>query len=254
VTLPENSKVIISQSITPELGVITVPAGSELIFDDKGGVPITLDIAGMEVLGALRAGSLICQYSSDLTITLHGSRPNDLNTFGVSSIAVPTYKGIDVNGGVISLHGKAMFPTWSRLAESVPIGQSYLLVQEEVNWEVGQEIVLTTTAIHDSREWHQNEVLTISSIVTSPVPGVGSAVHFSPATQYAHISNNSYQAEVGLLTRNIKIQGASDDSDPTDPATGDCINPQPHLGYRNGPCPYTYTTGFGGPHYCSWRG
>ena len=128
VTLPEFSKVIITQAVLEELGVITVPSSSELIFgEDAGGAVITLDAAGMDVQGALRAGSETCVYDSELTITLRGSRPTDLDIYGKSPTATPTYKGISVNGGIISMHGKRHFPTWSRLAESVPIGQNYLL-------------------------------------------------------------------------------------------------------------------------------
>lgn len=240
VTLPSNSKVIITQRITSELGVITVPSSSELIFDENTSSPITLDVAGMDVQGALRAGSETCRYSTELIITLHGSRPTDLNIYGQSSTAVPTYKGISVNGGIISMHGKQYYPTWTRLAKSVSAGQSYLLVQEQVNWEAGQEIVLTTTAIHDSREWHKNEVLTIDYIINSPVSGVGSAIHFTTPAAHEHIANNGYQAEVGLLTRNIRVQGAEDDSDPTDTA-GSCTD-RNHFGSNLAPCPNKYKT------------
>lgn len=243
VTLPSNSKVVITQSITSELGVITVPSTSELIFDENTSSRITLDVAGMDIQGALRAGSETCRYSSELIITLHGSRPTNLNIYGKSSTAVPTYKGISVNGAnsIISVHGKRYYPTWTRLAETVSAGQSYLLVQELVNWESGQEIVLTTTAIHDSREWHKNEVMTIDFIVDSPIPGVGSAIHFTNPVAHAHIANNGYQAEVGLLSRSIKIQGAADDSDPTDPATGSCTD-RSHFGSNLAPCPNKYKT------------
>ena len=145
VTLPENSKVVISEPVLGQLGVITVPATSELIFAENQYYPITLDIGGMDVRGAIRAGSETCRYLTELTITLYGTRPTDLNIQGQSPTATPTYKGISVNGGILSIHGKRYFPTWTRLAETVEAGQDYLLVQEEVNWQLGQEIVLTTT-------------------------------------------------------------------------------------------------------------
>lgn len=245
-SLPENSKVVIAQAIANEFGVITVPSTSELIFDDSGAA-ITLDVAGMDVQGALRAGSSSCPYESNLTITLHGSRPTDLDQYGKSNTAVVTYKGISVDSGTISMHGKKHYPTWSRLAESVAVGQTYLLTQEQVDWSVGQEVLVTTTAVHDSREHHQNEVLTIASIVDNPVAGVGSAVHFTTAFEHAHIANTGYQAEVGLLSRNIKVQGAADDSEPTDPdTTGGCGTPYYHHGSIYKPCERKYTTGFGG--------
>ena len=244
VTLPANSKVVVAQSIIEELGLVTVPVTSELIFDESTS-PITMDVAGMDVQGALRAGSGTCLHQTEITITLHGSRPNNMDIYGVSSTATPSYKGISVNGGVISMHGKRMYNTWTRLAESAAIGHSYLLLQEGVNWEPGQEIVLVTTGIHDSRDWHQNEVLTVDYVVDSPVAGVGAAVHVTTPIAYAHIANNGYQAEVGLLSRNIKVQGAADDSEPTDPDTGSCTGFW-HQGANFKPCPNKYTTGFGG--------
>ena len=129
VILPSDSKVVIGRSVDKQLGLITIPASSELIFAENP-AGIVLDISGMEVLGALRVGSQICRFLTDLTITLHGARPNDLNVYGQSPTAVETYKGISVNGGIISIHGKRHYPTWSRLAQTVPAGQDYLLVQE----------------------------------------------------------------------------------------------------------------------------
>ena len=145
----------------------------------------------------------------------------------------------------MSIHGKRYYPTWTRLAETVEAGQDYLLVQEEVNWQIGQEITLTTTAVHDSREWHQNEVRTISSIVPNPTPGVGAAIHLTQPTNYKHVANGGYQAEVGLLSRQIVIQGSDIDSVPTD--TDNCAaTGQYHSGTNMALCPNQYSTGFGG--------
>lgn len=245
VTLPSNAKVVVSQTVTEELGVVTVPSTSELIFGEDASSPIAFDVSGMDVQGALRAGSATCPYVTELTITLHGTRPTDIDVYGASPTATKTYKGISVSGGTISLHGKRYHPTWSRLAETVSAGQSYALLQEGVDWEAGMEVVLVTTAVHDSRTWHRNEVLTVSSVVTDPVPGVGSAVHFATPAAYDHVANGGYQAEVGLLTRNIRVQGAPEDSEPIDPDPGTCTD-RSHFGRTNAPCPNTDTTGFGG--------
>lgn len=247
VTLPANSKVVITQSIADTLGIITVPESSELIFAEEtnNDKMITLDVAGMDIQGALRAGSETCRYETNLVLTLHGSRPNDVTVFGTSPTATTTYKGVSVTG-TISLHGKRFYPTWSRLAEAAAAGQTYILLQESVNWEPGQEIVLTTTAIHDSRNWHENEVLTISYVVNNPVPNVGAAIHLSAPLVHDHIANGGYQAEVGLLTRNIKVQGSENDSEPTDPDPGTCTGSHWHFGTRMEPCPGMESTGFGG--------
>ena len=45
--------------------------------------------------------------------------------------------------------------------------------------------------------------------------------HGRSPVQQLHIANSNYQAEVGLLSRFITIQGAMD-SQPSDPDPGDC--------------------------------
>ena len=97
-----------------------------------------------------------------------------------------------------------------RLAQRAYEGDSYLYLQDTVNWEVGQEIVLVTSALRDSRDWHQNEVFTIDNIQTSgiSVPNVGSIIWLDGTVKHDHIARQEYQVEVGLLTRMIKIQAS----------------------------------------------
>ena len=83
--------------------------------------------------GALRAGSETCRLQSRLTITLHGSRPVDASTTARSA----SEKGIHVTG-VLELHGKRYFRTWTRLAAPVVPGQTVIWLQHVVNWEPGQ--------------------------------------------------------------------------------------------------------------------
>jgi hypothetical protein len=243
VTLPANSKVLITRTVSELLGVITIPTTSSLVFGEIT-AGIELNTRGMDVMGSLIAGSNTCRIETPITITLSGARPSN----PVQNRPTETYKGISVTG-TISLHGKQYFRTWSRLAKSVKVGEKVLLLQDSVNWEPGQEIVLVTTAMKDSREWHQNEVHTIT-VVNSPNPisGVGSAVYVSSPVKYAHIANAGYQAEVGLLTRMITIQGSPTDSEPTDKDPLTCTVPDDDSRYgdKRAPCGFTEITGFGG--------
>jgi hypothetical protein len=60
VTIPTDSKVLVSKSVPYVLGIITVPESSELIFgEDVSG--IEFDASGFSVNGALRAGSETCR-------------------------------------------------------------------------------------------------------------------------------------------------------------------------------------------------
>ena len=153
--------------------------------------------------------------------------------------------------GSLDLHGERFFQTWTRLAKTATPGDDFLLLQHAVNWEPGQELVLVTTAVKDSREWHQNEQLTVKSVVANPMNEVGSVVYLTSKVQHVHLANDAYQGEVGLLTRTIKIQGA-EDSIPADPDPLNCKgNGKAHqgdsrYGDRSRPCAKTQLTGYGG--------
>jgi hypothetical protein len=236
VTLPENTKVAIRFSIEQALGIITIPSTSELILGP--GVQITA--TGFEVLGALWAGSESCRLDEKVDIVLTGSRPADIQTKARSD----SYKGIDINGGRLELHGKRYFSTWSRLAKTVEPGDTYLLLQHSVNWEAGQQIVLITTALKDSREFHQNEVMTVDYIQDPPA-GLGAIVHLREGAIYTHLANDAYQGEVGLLSRMISVSGAGEDSEASDPDPLDCVG-EWRFGNTARPCPDKELTGYGG--------
>jgi len=239
ITLPDDSKILVSQTITPVLGLITVPATSQLIFGEniEG---ITMDATGFEVTGSLIAGSQTCRLETPLIITLHGMRPDDI----VTNPKPPSFKGISVTG-VLQMHGKRFYRTWTRLAKTASLGDDFLFVQHPVNWEQGQDLVLVTTAVKDSRDWHQNEMLTVASVRTGPEEGVPAVVYLTSPVQEMHVANSGYQAEVGLLSRMITVQGAFDDSEPTDPDPGGCIGPS-IFGDTGRPCEDTELKGYGG--------
>lgn len=245
--LQANTNILVSQSIPTKLGKVTIPATSAVIFGENIN-GITMDVDGMDVKGSLIAGSESCRYLTKLTITLHGSRPSN-NTNPTD----PATKGISVTG-TLSLHGKRFYRTWTRLAKRAVPGEPFLYLQDEVNWEPGQEIVLVTTAMRDTRDWHENEVYVIASIETInlPAPEVKAVVYLETAIANVHIARQEYQAEVGLLTRTIKIQGAELDSKPTDTTPSSCqvVDHNNYaktiFGYNQVSCPNTYLTGYGG--------
>lgn len=210
VTLPANSKVLIRQSPGTVFGVITIPTGSELVVG--GSSSIELRVTGIKVEGRLTVGSESCRLETPVTIILHGPRPNNV----VTNPREESYKGIDVNGGTLNLHGKRFFHTWSRLAKTSKRGESVVLLQNTVNWQAGQEIVIITSAMKDSREYHQNEVRTITAVHASPPASVGAIVYLDRPLEHDHVANRYYQVEVGLLTRTVKVEGSEFDSEPTD--------------------------------------
>lgn len=202
-----------------------------MIFGDAD---IIVQAAGFRVQGALRIGSPTCRIRSKISITLVGSR---------TAQSLPTnewVKGIYVTGE-IDVHGVRFSPTWTRLARTLSPGNNVILVQDLVNWQPGQQIVVATTELKDTRDYHRNEVFTISAIqrYTQSI----SAIFVTTPAQYKHFGGREYQAEVGLLTRNILIQGDATGSAPTDGTDFVCRDPAP--GNSTYPCPDRYLTGFG---------
>lgn len=244
VTLPVNTRVLIQQSLTQKLEYVTIPKSSELVFGETlAGIDMTA--RGFIVQGNLTMGSETCRIETPITVTLWGSRPAN----AVQVRPPMERKGMIVTG-TLNLHGKRYFATWSRLAKTIRAGETVLLLQQPVNWEKGQKVVLTSSIMYDSRAYHQNEVVTVFRVDTSGIPaGVGAVVHLWQPVQNKHIANEYYQVEAGLLSRIIRIQGSSSDSEPTDPDPLNCKTSFPswHFLYNlTVPCTNTSKTGYGG--------
>ncbi len=228
---------------------LTIPSSASLVFGES---TIALHVAGITVRGALQAGAETCRLASELVITLHGTRPTGdlLTTMRRSSENTPWVKGVFVTGQ-LELHGRRYFPTWTRLAAPVQPGDRLIALQHAVDWQPGQTIVLVSTALKDARDWHQNEELVIETSL--PPNGtqwagteVGAVLRLTAPCAYAHAANTAYQAEVGLLSRNIRIEGAADDSPPTDNSPVACTHSEWILGSNSVPCAHTFRTGYGG--------
>ena len=122
-----------------------------------------------------------------------------------------------------------------------------------MDW-ITSAIVLLTTAMRDSRDWHENEIFTIINIDTENLPRsqVKAVVYLDRAIDSDHIANPNYQAEVGLLSRNIIVQGSDTDSLPTDASEDTCQTSRTNggstgvFGYDQVTCPDKHLTGYGG--------
>ncbi|KAH8054360.1 hypothetical protein JL721_10482 [Aureococcus anophagefferens] len=192
-------------------GVVTVSKGSSLVFADE---PIELHVEGIVVEGELVIGSPSCRTMSPVSITLHGARPDD------TMVAQdPSIKGIDVKNGTLELHGGLYVQTWSRLAVTAAAGDSSILIQDAVNWAVGDEIFVAGTTLRDDRAWHQNERFTVADVRAASHLGDDVVfVELSGALLFDHYGGDEYQAEA-------------------------CYESN---GYGSYPCEDSYLTGFGG--------
>ena len=114
--------------------------------------------------------------------------------------------------GTLEMHGLPRDVYWTRLSSSVNAGENVIDVEDNVatggarDWKAGDEIVITSTTF----EARQAEVVKISAVTNNRIT-------LEAPLQYKHTSivhtlddGREYRlgAEVGLLTRNVKIEGA----------------------------------------------
>ena len=180
---------------------LTICGGLEFV----NGMNYVLDANLILILGAGRlvVGYQNAPYTGSLVITLHGTAfsPEFQFKFPAQGPVVGA-KAIGVFGQM-SLYGKQR-STWTRLAKPALVGQSSLTLINPVDWNPNETIVVTSTSFDPS----ETEVFKVVSVL-------GAVVTLNATLQYNHtveaetLGTLSYSvsAEVGLLTRNIVIQG-----------------------------------------------
>src|SRR4029077_12296581 len=93
--------------------------------------------------------------------------------------------------------------TWTKLARTAEAGSNSIQVLNAAGWRVGDEIVLTSTDF-DPR---QAERRTISAIS-------GNTITLDKKLDFMHFGKITFdvdeRGEVGLLTRNIRLQASAD--------------------------------------------
>ncbi len=147
--------------------------------------------------GELQIGSEAKPYGHNATITLTDNVPGeDINTMGD--------RGIVLMRGTLNLHGDREH-TWTKLAGTAEAGSTRIEVLDAAGWRKGDEIVLASTDFNP----RQAERRTVTAIR-------GNAITLDRPLEYMHFGKITFgvdeRGEVGLLTRNIRIQ-ASDDAE-----------------------------------------
>ena len=108
-------------------------------------------------------------------------------------------------GGTLQIHGEQNRLPWTRLAETLEKSTSgtqlnVQLVDDVSSWRVGDKVVITSTDF----DHNQAEVFEISAVR-------GNVVDLTGAVRFTHFGEVwetiDMRAEVGLLSRNIKISG-----------------------------------------------
>jgi len=146
--------------------------------------------------GALAIGSEARPHTRNATITLTDTVPGeDINTMGD--------RGIMLMSGTLNLHGDRE-NSWTKLASTAEAGSTRIEVLDASGWRRGDEIVLASTDF-DPRQAERRRIAAIS----------GNSLTLDRPLEYMHFGKITFgvdeRGEVGLLTRNIRVQ-ASDDA------------------------------------------
>ena len=179
--------------------------GAILLFPDDDGIDHhEIWASHIRILGLIQTGFKE-NYESKLTIHLLGdplTRDNEDDSGPLmGSKAIGVY-------GRLDLRGQDVRTPWIKLDQAVNAGDTTLVLAGEVDWKVGDEVFVTSTSFVAS----EVDVALIQS--TSTTDGKTTLV-LDTALEYGHraekYNNGGKQytlaAEVGLLTRSIRIEG-----------------------------------------------
>jgi hypothetical protein len=126
------------------------------------------------------------------------------------SLAAPWCTEQAVRTASLSMHGRPRLP-WTKLARTAGVGNSTLELVDETDWEPGDVLVVT------SSEYDQLEAEEVAVVAVAVAAG-GRVVEVAPPLRFAHwgagwvsadgkSDMREYRASVGLLTRNVVVQG-----------------------------------------------
>jgi cell migration-inducing and hyaluronan-binding protein len=194
VTIDRDMEVVLDVS-PPTLRSLTIDG--TLSFANDNDIELITDWIVLH--GELHIGSEAEPHTRNATITLVDNVPGE-NVMAMGD------RGIMIMGGTLSLHGDRV-NTWTKLAKTAEAGSTTIEVLDASGWRVGDEIVLASTDF----DFRQATKRTISAIDDN-------VVTLDRELEYMHFGEITFgvdqRGEVGLLTRNIRIQ-ASDDAEST---------------------------------------
>lgn len=195
VTIARDMNVVLDVT-PPALRSLTIQG--KLSFSDEQDIDLETEwiyVPG----GELEIGTEARPHTRKAKITLTDKVPGeDINTMGD--------RGIVLMRGTLNLHGDREH-TWTKLTRTAEAGSSKIEVLDASDWRVGDEIVLASTDF-DPRQAEKRHITGVS----------GNKLMLDRPLEYMHFGEITFgvdqRGEVGLLTRNIRIQ-ASEDADET---------------------------------------
>ncbi len=190
VTIASDQEVLLDVS-PPALDGLTI--NGKLTFADASDLALTTE--WIMVFGELQIGTEANPFQHKATITLTDNNEGE-QLMGMGD------RGIMLSGGTLNLHGNRT-NAWTKLANTAEAGATTIEVLDASQWVAGDEIVLASTDF-DPRQAERRTIAAVS----------GNTITLTEPLEYMHFGRITYgvdeRGEVGLLTRNIRIQASED--------------------------------------------
>jgi hypothetical protein len=186
-----SGKNVILDVSPPALGGVTI--NGKLTFADNADVELTTE--WVMIHGELAIGTEAKPHTRKATITL-ANNVKDEEMMGMGD------RGIMLSGGTLNLHGNQK-NAWTKLSATAAAGATSIQVLNASGWRVGDEIVLASTD-YDPKQAERRTITAVS----------GNNITLDKPLAYMHFGKITFdvdeRGEVGLLSRNIKIQASAD--------------------------------------------
>ncbi|KAA3680736.1 uncharacterized protein DEA37_0005520 [Paragonimus westermani] len=203
-------KTVLLDTDTAILTMLIIDGGT-LMFDPTKDVVLSAKYVLVINGGQLKIGSETEPYPARATIMLHGHvRDRELPLYGAKVLAL--------RNGSIEIYGMPRPVVWTRLAQTAEPGTNIIRLIQPVDWKAGEKIIITSTGgkfSHGENEEHEIAYVE-SNNKTVHLVGVIAYRKLSVKVNYTATLQGFFAAEVGLLTRNVLIQGTNEPTVPSD--------------------------------------
>ncbi len=191
VTIARDMDVLLDVS-PPALRSLTIEG--KLTFVDRADLSLSTEWIYVSA-GELQVGTADAPFRHKATITLTDNVPGeDINAMGD--------RGIMLMAGKLTMHGDRE-NSWTKLSATAPAGATSIEVLDASGWRAGDEIVLASTDF-DPRQAERRTIVRVR----------GNTLTLDRPLEYMHFGQITFgvdqRGEVGLLTRNIRVQASED--------------------------------------------
>jgi hypothetical protein len=218
VVIPPSQTILLDVS-PPELFFLLIQGS--LVFDRRD---LTLDSTYIYVLGGLlEIGTPEDPFLNKATITLHGDRYETIHlprsgakmigamnfpfrhTHGVGLIDL--YLNDGSSTALVEIHGRPRKRSWTKLGGTSLAGSDVVITAEDVDFGVGDHVVVTAS---ERGAFTQSEEGVIAEVYSARSFRLEQPLRYNHRSEWYNMTGFApvdMRSEVGLLTRNVVIQG-----------------------------------------------